>query len=123
MITYSRTLFWAPRALSIAFIAFLSMFALDVFGEGHGFWQTLADLAMHLIPTFILAAGLAIAWRWEWVGAVEFTAFAIVFLVIVRSPFWGKAIFAAPCLATAWLFLIGWRKRREHSATTPAAPE
>ena len=115
MITYSRTLFWAPRALSLAFIAFVSMFALDVFGEGHGFWQTLIDLAMHLVPTFILAAGLAVAWRREWAGAVAFTAFAVVFMLIVRSPFWGKVIFAAPCFAAALLFLIGWRKRRGHS--------
>lgn len=27
-----RAFFWAPRAMSIVFIAFLSMFALDVFG-------------------------------------------------------------------------------------------
>ena len=60
-----RTLFWTPRALSILFIAFLSMFALDVFGEGLSFWQTLLALTMHLIPSFILIAALVLAWRWE----------------------------------------------------------
>jgi hypothetical protein len=37
----SRAFFWAPRALAILFIAFMSFFALDVFGEGYGFWRTL----------------------------------------------------------------------------------
>lgn len=45
-----RTLFWTPRVLSIAFIAFLSIFALDVFSEHLGFWQTVAAFMMHQIP-------------------------------------------------------------------------
>ena len=66
-----RLLFWTPRALAIVFIAFLSLFALDVFGEGYGFWQTLLALVIHLIPTWILIALLILAWRWEWIGAVS----------------------------------------------------
>ena len=34
-----RALYWAPRALSILYILFLSMFALDVFSEGRGFFS------------------------------------------------------------------------------------
>ncbi len=56
-----RALFWAPRALSIAFIAFLSLFALDVFGAGYGFWRTLLGLAIHLIPSFVLIGVLVLA--------------------------------------------------------------
>jgi hypothetical protein len=33
-----RMLFWTPRLLSILFAIFISLFALDVFGEGYGFW-------------------------------------------------------------------------------------
>ncbi len=33
-------LFWSPRVLTILFALFLSLFALDVFGEGYGFWAT-----------------------------------------------------------------------------------
>ena len=36
-----RTLFWAPRILCILFAVFVSLFALDVFGEGYGFWETI----------------------------------------------------------------------------------
>jgi hypothetical protein len=118
MVTHSnRALFWAPRALCILFIAFVSLFALDVFEEARGFWQTLAALAMHLIPTFIMVAALVVAWRWEWVGAVVFACCGVFFTVIVRGPWWTKIIFAAPCLLTAWLFLMNWRKRSERQRT------
>ncbi len=113
----NRVLFWAPRALSILFIAFVSLFALDVFGEAHGFWQTLVALAMHLIPTFVMVAVLVVAWRREWFGAVMFTACAIVFAFIVRGPFWVKLIFAMPCFITAWLFLVNWRLRKQAHAS------
>jgi hypothetical protein len=108
-----RALFWAPRALCIAFIAFVSMFALDVFGAGYGFWRTLGALAMHLIPTFVMVAALAAAWRWEWIGTVLFMACAVVFMFIVRGPWWVKMMFTVPCLVTACLFLWNWRKRAE----------
>jgi hypothetical protein len=108
-----RVLFWAPRALCIAFIAFVSMFALDVFGEVHGFWRTLGALAMHLVPTFVMLAALAVAWRWEWVGTALFAAFAVAFTYIVRGQWWVKMMFAVPCLVTACLFLLNWLKRAE----------
>jgi hypothetical protein len=57
-----------PRILAILFAAFLSVFALDVFGEGYWFWGTIRALFMHLIPTMIVLAALIIAWRWEGVG-------------------------------------------------------
>ncbi|MBZ5724535.1 MAG: hypothetical protein LAP87_06015 [Acidobacteriia bacterium] len=113
MTPYSRSAaFIAPRALSVAFIAFVSLFALDVFSEGFGFWQTLTHLAVHLIPTFFMVAALVLAWRREWVGTALFTAFGILFLIVVRAPWWGKAIFAAPCFLVGWLFLLNWRHRK-----------
>ena len=75
-----RALFWTPRALSILFIAFLSLFALDVF-DGHlGFWQTALALTMHLIPSFVLIAALVLAWRWEWIGAALYGAAGLLYV-------------------------------------------
>ena len=34
-------LFWTPRILCILFAIFISLFALDVFGEGYGFFRVL----------------------------------------------------------------------------------
>ena len=109
----NRALFWAPRALCLLFIAFVSMFALDVFSEGLGIWRTLLALTIHLVPSFVLLLALMVAWRWEWVGAVVFAACGVLFAIIVRAPWWGKGIFAVPCFVTAWLFLIGWHRRIE----------
>jgi len=63
-----RLLFWTPRVALLLFAAFLSIFALDVFGAGYGFWETALALLMHLIPMWIMLGALALAWRWEWVG-------------------------------------------------------
>lgn len=108
----NRLVFWAPRALALALIVFVSLFALDVFEEGLGFWATLGHLAIHLIPSFVLVAVLAVAWRREWVGAVLFALAGVGFLFIVRAPWWGKATFALPCFVMAWLFGVNWRVRR-----------
>jgi len=114
MSSYSRRiLFWAPRALSIAFALFLSMFALDVFGEGYGFWNTLLALAIHLIPTAILILALMLAWRWEWIGALLFAAAGALYVASAFShPDWILMI-AGPLFLIAALFLVNWIKRAE----------
>ena len=56
-----RLLFWAPRALCIAFSIFLSWFALDVFSQGYGLGKTLLALLIHLAPAGIVLVVLAIA--------------------------------------------------------------
>ena len=116
-----RTLFWTPRVLSILFIAFLSMFSLDVFGEGLSFWRTLQALTIHLIPSFVLIAALVLAWRWEWIGAALYGAAGAFYVVgILRRPFPPVAvrmswilIIAGPAFAIAVLFLVNWLKRAE----------
>lgn len=127
-----RLLFWTPRALAIVFIAFLSMFALDVFGEGRGFWGTLLALIVHLIPMFILAAGLILAWRWEWIGAVIYGAGGMAYIFLALSRPWPPAMklicilmIAGPAFAVAALFLASWLKRgelHEHKELHPSHP-
>ncbi len=107
--------FWTPRILCLLFAAFISVFALDVFDEHHGFWNTLFALAIHLIPTAILLLILATSWRWEWVGAVLFPALGLFYLI----HFWGRfvwftyAIIAGPLFLLGGLFFVGWLKRAE----------
>jgi hypothetical protein len=115
-----RALFWTPRILSIAFIAFLSLFATDVFAEHLGFWQTALALAIHLIPVFVLIAVLVLAWRWEWVGAVLYAAAGLLYftrVVSMSSPATPAVrlnwilIIAGPACVIAGLFLANWLKR------------
>jgi len=115
-----RLLFWAPRVLCILVIAYLSLFALDAFQPGLGFWRSLAAFAIHLIPEAILALVLVLAWRWEWIGAALFGAVGLLYVYWAAGrpiPLsvklnWILAI-AGPVLAVAALFLINWVKRAE----------
>jgi hypothetical protein len=111
-----RLLFWTPRVLGIAFALFLSLFALDVFEPGRGFWPTLAALLIHLIPVFFLLATLAVAWRWEWVGTVIFAALGILYIVWAptRGLHWmALVIVSGPLFLLAALFLANWLKHAD----------
>lgn len=67
-ITLKNTLYWLPKVLSILLILFISIFALDVFGESQWFLA----LIMHLIPSFILITLTIIAWKNEKIGGILF---------------------------------------------------
>src|SRR5689334_939618 len=94
---------WTPRILGILFVLFISIFAADVFGEGHSFWETLVALFMHLLPSFILLAAVMLAWRWAWVGTLTFWGFAIVYLIVAGGTF----PFSVYVLMVGWPLLIG----------------
>lgn len=110
-----RLLFWGPRGLTILFILFLGLFALDVFGEGYTFWETLVALFMHLIPNMIVALILILAWKWEWIGAVLFAGLGLFYILWTWGRFHISAYFAisGPLFVVAVLFCLGWVYRRE----------
>lgn len=116
---WKRILFWTPRVLSILFALFVSLFALDVFGVGYSFWETVLALLIHLVPVYILLIGLAIAWRWEWVGALIFMGFAVWYVAMA----WGQfqlsvyVMMAGVPFVVGILWLIDWLYRRELRAT------
>jgi len=96
-------LFWTPRVLVILFAAFVSIFALDVFGTGYGFWETLLALGIHLIPTALLVVALVIAWRWPWVGGILFPGLGVAYLVSM----WGRFSWSVYLIMMGPLFLVG----------------
>ena len=77
-----KFLHWTPRIICILSILFISMFAADAFESGDTIWQQLANLFLHLIPTFILTVLLIIAWKWENLGGLLF-----MLAGITSSPF------------------------------------
>lgn len=117
-ISSKRLLFWTPRAVCVGFAIFLSLFALDVFGEGYGIGKTLLALSIHLIPVYIVLALLALAWRWEWIGALGFAGLAAWYAKGVwhHHPDW-VVTFAGPLLVIAALFFINWLKHDELRAS------
>jgi hypothetical protein len=119
-----RILFWTPRALCLLFAAFVSLFALDVFGEGHGFLHTMFDLLMHLIPTGVILVALAISWRWERVGGLLFFALGAWYVVGTWGRFhWSAyAVIAGPLFLLGALFeLEGWLRRNFRATQAPHA--
>ena len=105
--------FWAPRLLTILFALYLSVFALDVFAEAKGFVQTLTDLVLHLMPTFLVVVLLAFAWRWDLIGVVAFAGLAIAYIVVMwgRFPWVTYAAISGPLLLMSILFWFSWRQR------------
>ena len=85
--TTLRFLYWAPRVLGILLAVFVSVFALDVFGEGYGFWSTVLALVMHLIPTALIVLALVIGWRWEWIGGILFIALGVFYVFMTGGSF------------------------------------
>jgi glucose-6-phosphate-specific signal transduction histidine kinase len=111
-----KVLYWAPRGPGLLFALFLCLFALDVFGEGLGFWRTLLALLMHLVPVFVYLLFLALAWRWEWIGAVFLTVLGCLQIWLMHSrhmPWQSSAFIAGPLFVIAALFLVNWLKRKE----------
>ena len=99
-------LFWAPRVACLLFAAFLGMFAWDAFGEGHGFWKMALALVMHLLPAALVLTALAIAWRWERLGALLFFGLGSWYaLANLSHPTWILGI-AGPAFLISGLFLL-----------------
>ena len=121
-----QLLYWSPRALCIAYAVFISLFALDVFNEGQGFWGTVLGLLMHLLPTFLILIVLAVSWRREWIGGALYVILAALYVMWAwNKPFgvWSTfLLIAGPLVLTGALFLLNWYYRgalRDTSWTHP----
>ncbi|MCS7042002.1 MAG: hypothetical protein N2036_16260 [Bryobacteraceae bacterium] len=101
-----------PRVLSILFTGFLSLFALDVFVEGRPGLEILAALLIHLIPSFLLAILLILAWRRPWIGAAGYAALAAAYGMISWHRPLSVALIAGPLLLIACLYGLAWRVLR-----------
>jgi len=112
-----QLLYWSPRALCIVFALFISLFALDVFSEGRGFWNTLLALLMHLIPTYLILVVLAVSWRREFIAGILFPLLGVLYIAWAwNKPFavWSTLLLmAGPLVLTGALFLLNWYYRSE----------
>lgn len=109
-----HTLFWAPRLLTLLFAVFISLFAFDVLHQGYTFWEMILALLLHLIPTGIVLLGLALSWRWEWIGALLFTGLGVLYLAAFRGQVWlAYLLISGPLFLIGALFLLNWHYRAE----------
>jgi len=105
--------YWLPRVLSIAFIIFLSVFALDVFEQYHG-WDAAIPLLIHLIPSFTLLLVTLAAWKYELVGVVVYIGFAVFYVLAAgfdRPWTWYTAI-SGPSALLGVLYTVSFIARR-----------
>jgi hypothetical protein len=119
----NKFLYWAPRIVSLLFVAFLMLFSLDVFDGTSGFWNIVLGLLMHNIPAFILLAIVIIAWRHELVGAIAFFLAGLVYIVLTAlsalkgdinfsMAFGWNFTIAGPAFVVAILWYLGWKRKR-----------
>ncbi len=109
-----KLLYWSPRILSLLFVGFLSLFALDVFTGPVSIAMILGFL-VHLLPSFALLVLAILAWRYPLVGAVAFIAFAFAYVLLAgfdRPWSWYAAI-SLPCLIIGTMYLADWLYHRK----------
>jgi hypothetical protein len=103
-----RIFHWLPRVSAILLVAFVSLFALDVFSEPN--WPV--ALFMHLIPSYFLIAISIVAWKHELLGGFLFLIAGLVLLVFTH---FGAFIIWLPAFFIGILFLISdhWHRVKE----------
>lgn len=119
-------LFWAPRLLGIAITLFISIFALDVFGQGYSFGEWAVAFFMHLIPTFVVLAALLIAWRWERIGGALFIFLGLLYIWMFWEPrrSLGYLLISGPLFVTGALFLLNhWLTKTSATTAEPSSDE
>jgi hypothetical protein len=110
-----NALYWTPRILTIVFILFLGLFALDSFEGEQSLVQKIGGFLIHLIPNFVLILILIVAWKHEWVGTIAFALVGIAYIVL----FWGRFpvstyfIISGPAFLIAILFWLNWINRKK----------
>jgi len=109
----NKIIYWSPRILSICFVLFLSLFALDVFNEYSG-WKIIPALLIHLLPSLVLLALVIIAWKYDLVGMAVFFIAAISYVLAVGfHHHWSwYASISGPAVVIGVLFLLSWRQKK-----------
>jgi ABC-type transport system involved in cytochrome bd biosynthesis fused ATPase/permease subunit len=99
-------LYVVPRLLAVLAIAFISIFALDVFTEGSTPLAIAVGLAMHLLPSCVLIGVLAIAWNRPRIGAIAFLLVSVLPFFFLSNAFWVNTMLAGPFFLTGFLFAL-----------------
>jgi len=113
--TIRNLLYWSPRVLCVLSTLFLMLFSLDVLEGTKSTREIIIGLLMHNIPSFVLFGVLALAWKWEWVGAVVFPAGGLFYIYIawMKFPLITYLMISGPFFMVGFLFLVNWIYRKD----------
>ncbi len=75
--TNDNNFIWLPKILSIVFILFISIFALDVWAMEVTLQEKIIGFIIHLIPSFILLVITLVAWKHPFYGGLLFIIISI----------------------------------------------
>ena len=120
---------WVARILCILAIAFISLFAVDVFTEGASFslGQKIVAFLMHMIPSFVLIIALIIAWKHELVGGILIALIGLATAVFISTrrgmPFDRRSLqtvatINVPFIIVGVLFISSYFLHRPKKLTT-----
>lgn len=101
---------WTPRGLGVAMALFLSLFALDAF-DGRPILEAIPGFIIHLLPSFLVLAVVALAWRVPLAGAAGFTLLAVTYGVMVHWRMAWVVPIGGPLIVIALLFVMSARYR------------
>lgn len=110
--TSQSLLFWGPRIAGLLLAGFLALFALDAFNEG-SFIAALPAFAIHLIPSLLVLAVVAVAWKFEWIGAIIFLGLAFLYAMVVRGRLDWIVTISGPLALVGVLFLVSWGRHAD----------
>ena len=108
--TGAAILMWAPRLAGIGVALFLAVFALDAF-DGRPLLDVIPGFAIHLAPSFLVLAVVAVAWRFPMVGAAACLALAVTYGVMVHWRFAWTLLIGGPLIVVAVLLALSARYR------------
>jgi hypothetical protein len=110
MTSTQNLLLWGSRIAGIIVAAFLALFAMDAFNERAGV-SALPDFAIHLSPSLLVLAVVAVAWRYQWIGAIAFIGLAALYALAARDRLDWIVVVSTPLLVVGLLFLASWHHR------------
>lgn len=98
---------WIPRVITIIFILFISLFALDVFSLEGSWWEKLAGFLYHLLPSFFLLIILITSRKNPLLSGVLFIVLGLIFTLRFQTyrHFLSFLLISLPPLIIGILFI------------------
>ena len=100
------------RIISVLYILFISIFALDVFQGEIPFYKKMIGFFIHLIPSIVLAICLAVSW-WDYKNSgILFIMVAVIFTFFfyIYEHISGFLLISLPPLILGSLFI--WQSKK-----------
>lgn len=110
-----QLLTWMPRAIVLAFILLLIVFALDAFEGPGGVLHKMGGFLLHLLPAAVTAGFLLVAWRWRIIGGLLMLVLGMVFTIYFQTDqSWSRFLLVSfPLLLAGVLFILSnWNAAR-----------